>query len=91
MATAKANAAEIGPSTALRKNETDAAIIAASPPSAQELARVRARFALRGHALTRAHHVDGRVTYAVTLRTYSRAFSHWRDVLAFLDQIGGAE
>ena len=69
---------------------TDAAIIAHSPPSAQELALVKESFALRGHAVSRAHHRDGRVTYTVALRTYSRTFTSWRDVLEFLTRIGGA-
>jgi hypothetical protein len=91
MAPENANAAEIGPSTALRKDENHAAIIADPAPSAQELAQVKLRFALRGHALTRAHHRDGRVTYVLALQAYSRAFTSWGDVLAFLAQVGGPE
>ena len=63
----------------------------AAAPDTQTLTATKAAFALRGHLLQRSIRVgDGRVTYSVSKWGQSRSFTHWNDVQAFLNQIGGA-
>jgi len=57
----------------------------------KDYATTQAQFALKGHALQRIYRpADNCTLYAVGKWGHSRVFAHWRDVQAFLTQIGGS-
>ncbi|GEM_PF-1537320 len=54
-------------------------------------ATTQAQFSLKGHALQRIYRpADNCTLYVVSRWGHSRVFAHWRDVQAFLTQIGGS-
>lgn len=71
--------------------KTQAFIVAQQVPDRKAFDTARAEFALLGYALTLSRRVgDGRHTWTVSRWNQSHTFGHWNDVLAHLNQAGGA-
>lgn len=71
---------------------TQAAIFAQEVPDRKAFDTARAEFALLGRALTLSRRAgDGRHIWTVSRWNQAYTFGHWNDVLAHLNQSGGAQ